>query len=333
VNVNDETTHVARRNGLTRMTLLRRAGVVAGALGVAGLAGCGGAEEPANRAALLSPDTDAAELGWLPPERPPLNCNLLGFFTPEEGRTVEAITARFIPGTPDDPGAREACVTGYIDHKLTQFASFSTPTYFHAPFAKPVDHGTPGPQEHASDTILVAKKELPRYGFQSSQTPQETYRAGLEELDALMHSEHGVPFVDLAEPTQDDVLGLMEAFGPLSPDKAKAKEQLAAQKSPAGKAMAKVFVKPTPYGFFSTVLGDTYDGMFADPVYGGNRDYAGWLLVGYPGAQRAWTTRELTHGPNVNRRVQGLREMPPMNPGTPAQHVILPISGTSRTEG
>jgi gluconate 2-dehydrogenase gamma chain len=147
-----------------------------------------------------------------------------------------------------------------------------------------------------------------------------------------MRAEHGAPFVDLADATQDDVLGLMEAFGPLSPDKAKAKKQLAAQSSPAGKAMAKVFVEPTPYGFFSTVLGDTYDGMFADPVYGGNRDYVGWKLVGYPGAQRAWTPRELTHGPNPSRRVQGLREMPAMNPGSPADHVILPISGTRRTE-
>jgi hypothetical protein len=97
--------------------------------------------------------------------------------------------------------------------------------------------------------------------------------------------------------------------------------------------MAKVFLKPTPYGFFSTVLGDTYDGMFADPVYGGNRDYVGWDLIGYLGAQRAWTAKELTHGPNPSRRVQGLRDMPPMNPGSPAKHVILPISGTSRTEG
>jgi gluconate 2-dehydrogenase gamma chain len=329
--VTDERTET--KSGLTRSTLLRRAGLAAGALGVAGLAGCGGDDGPANRAALLAPDTDATELGWAPPRRPPLDCTLLSFFTPDEARTVEAITARFVPGTPEDPGAREACVTGYIDRKLAVYRAFSTPTYVHPPFAKPVDHGRPGPQEHATDTILVAKSELPRYGFQSSQTPQETYRAGLDELDRLMRAEHGAPFVDLDEATQDGVLSLMEAFGPLSPDKAKAKKQLAAQSSPPGKAMARVFVKPTPYGFFSTVLGDTYDGMFADPVYGGNRDYAGWRLIGYPGAQRAWTPRELKRGPNPARTVQGLRDMPAMHPGNPEAHVILPISGTARTEG
>jgi hypothetical protein len=70
--------------------------------------------------------------------------------------------------------------------------------------------------------------------------------------------------------------------------------------------------------------------MFADPIYGGNRDFAGWRLLRYPGAQRAWTPRELTHGPN-HRTIQGLAQMPPMNPGVPQSHVILPIEGTRRT--
>ena len=28
----------------------------------------------------------------------------------------------------------------------------------------------------------------------------------------------------------------------------------------------------------------TLEGMFSDPYYGGNQDYAGWDLIGYPGA-------------------------------------------------
>ena len=36
--------------------------------------------------------------------------------------------------------------------------------------------------------------------------------------------------------------------------------------------------------FFKMVLEDVYEGMFSDPVYGGNRDLAGWKLVGYPGS-------------------------------------------------
>ena len=93
---------------------------------------------------------------------------------PEEAQDVEAFTARLIPGTPDDPGAREACVTNYIDRKLAEHKSFATTTYFHPPFAKPAKDTRPG---FADGTIYVDEDELPRYGFQSSLTPQQSYRA------------------------------------------------------------------------------------------------------------------------------------------------------------
>jgi hypothetical protein len=35
------------------------------------------------------------------------------------------------------------------------------------------------------------------------------------------------------------------------------------------------------------------EGMFADPVYGGNRDFAGWRLVGFPGAQPIFTRTDM----------------------------------------
>jgi hypothetical protein len=33
--------------------------------------------------------------------------------------------------------------------------------------------------------------------------------------------------------------------------------------------------------------------MFADPLYGGNRDFAGWRLVGFPGAQAIFSPTDL----------------------------------------
>jgi hypothetical protein len=35
------------------------------------------------------------------------------------------------------------------------------------------------------------------------------------------------------------------------------------------------------------------EGMFADPIYGGNKDFAGWILVGFPGAQMQFTTDDM----------------------------------------
>jgi hypothetical protein len=35
------------------------------------------------------------------------------------------------------------------------------------------------------------------------------------------------------------------------------------------------------------------EGMFADPIYGGNKDFAGWRLVGFPGAQPQFTQEDM----------------------------------------
>src|SRR5687768_14707492 len=48
----------------------------------------------------LNPDVPLA------PNTPP-NTNVLRAFSVHEARTVEAMTARILPGTPEDPGARE----------------------------------------------------------------------------------------------------------------------------------------------------------------------------------------------------------------------------------
>lgn len=46
--------------------------------------------------------------------------------------------------------------------------------------------------------------------------------------------------------------------------------------------------------FFGQILANTMEGFFADPVYGGNKDMAGWKLVGFPGVRydyRDWIER------------------------------------------
>jgi gluconate 2-dehydrogenase gamma chain len=38
-------------------------------------------------------------------------------------------------------------------------------------------------------------------------------------------------------------------------------------------------------GFFDLLLENTQEGYFADPIYGGNREMAGWKMIGFPGAR------------------------------------------------
>jgi gluconate 2-dehydrogenase gamma chain len=53
------------------------------------------------------------------------------------------------------------------------------------------------------------------------------------------------------------------------------------------------FTWPTAQAFFNTVRTHTMEGMFADPVYGGNKDFAGWVLVGFPGAQLLFSSTDM----------------------------------------
>jgi gluconate 2-dehydrogenase gamma chain len=323
------------RRGLTRRSLLEQAGVTAAALG---LAGCGVSEQRRQ----VATDVDAPQLAVPPPSQPPLNCQIFSFFTPTEARTVDAFTVRLAPGDASDPGAREACVVTYIDAKLARFPGFATPTFFEAPFAKPVDSAPSGAQAGAQKEILVDKKDLPRYGFQASLTSQDAYRRGLEQLDLYTTTKYGSAFVDLIETQQDAVLKALEKANPSSPSVARKQKDMADPRKALKQAkakheqelktadqqlLAKLFKKPSAYGFFSMLQDDTNEGLFADPSYGGNRDFAGWKLVRYPGAQRAWTPYELTHGPQ-HRQIQGLAQMPAMHPGVPQDHAILPLHGT-----
>ena len=98
---------------------------------------------------------------------------------------------------------------------------------------------------------------------------QDFYRRGLAQLDAYCRKTYQEPFVRLDSRRQDEVITALEQ----------------------GKAAG--FTWPTAQAFFDTVRTHTIEGMFADPVYGGNKDFAGWRLVGFPGGQAVYTPADL----------------------------------------
>lgn len=98
---------------------------------------------------------------------------------------------------------------------------------------------------------------------------QDFYRRGLAQLDAYCRQTHNEPFQRLDTTAQDEVITALEE----------------------GKATG--FTWPTAKAFFDTVRTHTLDGMFSDPIYGGNKDFAGWQLVGFPGVQMTYTPTDL----------------------------------------
>ena len=87
---------------------------------------------------------------------------------------------------------------------------------------------------------------------------RETYAEGLAATDAYARASKGPPFATLAPADQDRILGEME------------------------EGVATGF-EPSSRSFFNLVRSHTIQGTFCDPYYGGNADFVGWDLLGYPG--------------------------------------------------
>jgi gluconate 2-dehydrogenase gamma chain len=97
---------------------------------------------------------------------------------------------------------------------------------------------------------------------------RESYRTGLAALDAYAKSSKGNSFHQLSAADQDGVLAEVE------------------------RGNAAGFRGSTQ--FFNTVRTHTIQGTFGDPYYGGNANFIGWDLIGYPGIRTSVTPADQT---------------------------------------
>jgi gluconate 2-dehydrogenase gamma chain len=100
---------------------------------------------------------------------------------------------------------------------------------------------------------------VPEQGYQLPLTPAELYRTGIAATNRHCLKTYGKLFDKLAENEREDVLKALDA-GKLVFE---------------GGLSSRVF--------FATVYQTVVEGLFSDPIYGGNRDKAGWKMVGFPG--------------------------------------------------
>jgi gluconate 2-dehydrogenase gamma chain len=64
--------------------------------------------------------------------------------------------------------------------------------------------------------------------------------------------------------------------------------------------------------FFGLVRRNTIEGMFCDPIHGGNADMIGWQLIGFPGPQMDWSTDVDKHyGEAFRPKPMGLSQVLP----------------------
>jgi Gluconate 2-dehydrogenase subunit 3 len=88
-----------------------------------------------------------------------------------------------------------------------------------------------------------------------------SFAEGLAAVDAFARKQYEMPFTQLTPEKKDAVLTEIDA----------------------GRATG--FTNPR--AFFARVRRLTLEGMFGDPYYGGNKNFAGWDLIRYPGPRLA----------------------------------------------
>jgi gluconate 2-dehydrogenase gamma chain len=116
----------------------------------------------------------------------------------------------------------------------------------------PADENGPGAAEAGAAHYIDRALAGPLRSF------RDAYVAGLGAVDAYALSSKGAIFAQLPANAQDAVLTDME------------------MNTATGFA-------PDAATFFALVRTHTVQGTFCDPYYGGNKDFVGWDLIGYPG--------------------------------------------------
>ena len=100
---------------------------------------------------------------------------------------------------------------------------------------------------------------VPSQGYQLPLTPAQLFRQGMESTNTACQKKYGKPFDSLPAAQKEEAL-----------------------KDLASGAM--VFDNGLPSrSFFEALYQCVVQGVFADPIYGGNKNKAGWKLIGFPG--------------------------------------------------
>jgi gluconate 2-dehydrogenase gamma chain len=102
------------------------------------------------------------------------------------------------------------------------------------------------------------------YGYQLALTPRQWFAAGISAINEWSRQSYGKDF-DRLSPQQREA-ALKELDG--------------------GKATLNEIDGKR---FFDAMLEIVMEGYFADPIYGGNRNKAGWRMIGYPGLPAVYT--------------------------------------------
>ena len=100
---------------------------------------------------------------------------------------------------------------------------------------------------------------VPEQGYQLPLLPADLYRFGIASTNAHCVKAYGKPFDQITAAQREEVLKGLDS----------------------GKLTFESGLSSRV--FFGVVYQTVMEGMFADPIYGGNKDKVGWKMIGFPG--------------------------------------------------
>jgi gluconate 2-dehydrogenase gamma chain len=142
----------------------------------------------------------------------------------------------------------------------------------------PADESGPGARE--AQAVIYIDRTLAGFGS----TLQRLYRRGLAELNRFTIAHRGgKPFVDLSAQDQVAILKELESWADSNESPTSAPGQ-PDEPAPPDRSLL--------YALFAAVREHTIEGVFCDPLYGGNKDFVGWRVLGFPGAQWGYSAEQ-----------------------------------------
>ena len=102
----------------------------------------------------------------------------------------------------------------------------------------------------------------PDRGWQSPLNPAQLYREAIPAFNAACTERFGKDFKSLPAEQQDQALTALQK--------------------------GEIKLAPELSFFFATLLANTKEGYFADPMHGGNHGMQAWTYIGFPGARASY---------------------------------------------
>lgn len=184
----------------------------------------------------------------------------------EDFDVLSAATERIFPKDDHGPGAIELGVPYFIDRQCSNEWGMNANDYMYGPFPmieeineyaeddKNIKEVNPGTQ-------VSVPSATPRY--QTKMTRAVLFLEGIRAIEQTAQEQYNAKFVDLEEQQQDEILQIFEngerTFSGVKSDK-----------------------------FFNLLRQTTIEGVYADPVYGGNHNMEAWRMKEYPGPRMSW---------------------------------------------